>query len=48
MSPWHASSNGLASLLQAAPALDVEWARQQYTAIRRRWAQSGFGPSLGG
>jgi ABC-type Fe3+ transport system substrate-binding protein len=46
LSPWQTSSNGLAGLLQAAPPLDIEWARQQYTAARRRWSQSGFGPSL--
>ena len=48
LSPWQAASNGLSALLQAAPALDVEWARQQYTATRRRWSQSGFGPNLDG
>jgi ABC-type Fe3+ transport system substrate-binding protein len=47
MSPWQASGNGLATLQQAAPRLDVEWARQQWTATRRRWAQSGFGPGVG-
>jgi ABC-type Fe3+ transport system substrate-binding protein len=45
LSPWRAGTNGLQALLSAAPALDVEWSRQQYTAARRRWAQSGFGPS---
>ena len=46
LSPWQAASNGLQALLSAAPALDVEWARQQYTATRQRWAQSGFAPTL--
>jgi ABC-type Fe3+ transport system substrate-binding protein len=46
LSPWQAPSNGLEALLQAAPTLDIEWARQQYTATRHRWAQSGFGPNL--
>ncbi|MCA1644232.1 MAG: hypothetical protein LC797_01780, partial [Chloroflexi bacterium] len=44
LSPWQAGSNGLQALLSAAPPLDVEWGRQQYTAARGRWAQSGFGP----
>jgi ABC-type Fe3+ transport system substrate-binding protein len=48
LSPWQAATNGLSALLQSAPALDVEWARQQYTATRRRWSQSGFGPNLDG
>jgi ABC-type Fe3+ transport system substrate-binding protein len=46
LSPWQAESNGLAALLRSAPPLDVEWARLQYTAARRRWAQSGFGPAI--
>lgn len=45
LSPWRAASNGLAALWQAAPALDVEWGRQQYTATRERWAHSGFSPT---
>jgi ABC-type Fe3+ transport system substrate-binding protein len=45
-SPWQAASNGLQALLSAAPPLDVDWARQQYTAARRRWAESGFGPTV--
>jgi ABC-type Fe3+ transport system substrate-binding protein len=45
-SPWQASSNGLATLLQSAPPLDIDWARQQYTPTRQRWAQSGFGPTF--
>jgi ABC-type Fe3+ transport system substrate-binding protein len=45
LSPWQTASNGgLQTLLSAAPALDVEWGHQQYTAARKRWAQSGFGP----
>ena len=48
MTPWQADANGLQALLAAAPVLDVEWARQQYTAARRRWAQSGFGPLVEG
>ena len=46
LSPWQAGANGLDGLLKAAPPLDVEWARQQYSATRQRWAQSGFGPRL--
>jgi ABC-type Fe3+ transport system substrate-binding protein len=46
LSPWQAASNGLEALLSAAPPLDVDWCRQQYTATRRRWAQSGFGPAV--
>jgi ABC-type Fe3+ transport system substrate-binding protein len=46
LSPWQAATNGLQTLLIAAPPLDVEWARQQYAAARRRWAQSGFAPVL--
>lgn len=45
-SPWQASTNGLAALQQTAPALDVDWTRQQYTITRRRWAQNGFTPNL--
>jgi ABC-type Fe3+ transport system substrate-binding protein len=45
LSPWQASANGLQNALQAAPALDVEWGTQQYSAARRRWADSGFGPT---
>jgi len=45
LSPWRAATNGLAALWQTAPALDVEWGRQQYTAARQRWAQSGFSPT---
>ncbi|MBV9325355.1 MAG: extracellular solute-binding protein [Chloroflexi bacterium] len=45
LSAWRAGANGLASLLQAAPPLDVEWGRQQYAAARERWAASGFGPT---
>ena len=46
LSPWQGASNGLSSLQQAAPTLDVDWGRHQYVATRQRWAQSGFGPSL--
>ncbi|MBV9578584.1 MAG: extracellular solute-binding protein [Chloroflexi bacterium] len=45
LSGWHAASNGLAQLWQAAPPLDVEWGRQQYVATRARWAASGFAPT---
>jgi ABC-type Fe3+ transport system substrate-binding protein len=48
LSPWQSATNGLASHLQAAPPLDLEWAGQQYSATRRRWAQSGFGPAIAG
>jgi hypothetical protein len=47
-SPWQFATNGLAGLLAAAPPLDIEWAGAQYSATRRRWAQSGFGPVLTG
>jgi ABC-type Fe3+ transport system substrate-binding protein len=33
-------------LLDSAPHLDVDWATREYNAVRRRWAQSGFGPTL--
>jgi ABC-type Fe3+ transport system substrate-binding protein len=46
LSPWDAERNGLQALLAAGPQLDVEWARQQYTPTRKRWSQSGFGPSV--
>jgi ABC-type Fe3+ transport system substrate-binding protein len=46
LSPWQADGNGLAGLLQSAPQLDVDWARQQYVAARQRWAASAFGPTL--
>jgi ABC-type Fe3+ transport system substrate-binding protein len=46
LSPWRAATNGLQSLLAAAPPLDIDWCRQHYTAARQRWAQGGFGPSL--
>jgi ABC-type Fe3+ transport system substrate-binding protein len=48
LSPWQAATNGLAALLTAAPPLDIDWAREQYTAARKRWAQSGFGPTIQG
>ena len=49
LSPWQTASNGrLLTLLAASPALDVEWGRQQYTAVRNRWAQRGFGPIVKG
>ncbi len=35
-SPWGTSAPG---------QLDVAWAQQQYNAVRRRWAASGFGPT---
>jgi ABC-type Fe3+ transport system substrate-binding protein len=44
-SPWQSASNGLAHQLAGAPALDVLWCQQQYTAARQRWAASGFGPT---
>jgi len=47
LSPWRAATNGLQALLAATPPLDIDWCRQQYTATRRRWAQSGFGPRPG-
>jgi ABC-type Fe3+ transport system substrate-binding protein len=45
LSAWQGSRNGLLALQQAAPALDVEWGRQQYAAVRQRWASLGLGPS---
>jgi ABC-type Fe3+ transport system substrate-binding protein len=44
-SPWNSASNGILSLLALSGQLDIEWGRQQYAAVRRRWAQSGFGPT---
>ena len=41
---WQSASNGLASLLQAAPPLDVDWTAQQYRPTRARWLQEGFSP----
>jgi len=46
LSGWQAATNGLGILLAGAPPLDIEWARQHYVAARRRWAQSGFGPTI--
>jgi ABC-type Fe3+ transport system substrate-binding protein len=46
LSAWQTSANGLQRLLDAAPALDVDWATRQYATARRRWAQSGFGPTV--
>jgi ABC-type Fe3+ transport system substrate-binding protein len=48
LSPWRAASNGLEALFSAAPPLDIAWCRDNYTATRRRWAESGFGPLLKG
>ncbi len=45
-SPWRASTNGLEALLSAAPPLDIDWCRDQYTPTRQRWAQSGFAPAM--
>jgi ABC-type Fe3+ transport system substrate-binding protein len=44
LSPWQAASNGLQPLMTAAPPLNVDWCREQYTATRRRWAQAGLAP----
>jgi ABC-type Fe3+ transport system substrate-binding protein len=44
LSPWQAQRNGLQTLLSAAPMLDVDWASRHYTAVRQRWASSGFAP----
>jgi ABC-type thiamine transport system substrate-binding protein len=46
LSPWRAATNGLQALLAAAPPLDLDWCRQQYTAARQRWAQSAFAPAV--
>jgi ABC-type Fe3+ transport system substrate-binding protein len=45
-SPWRAAANGLQTLLSAAPALDIDWCRQQYTVTRQRWSQSAFAPAV--
>ena len=34
-------------VVDAAPPLDVDWATRQYAAVRRRWSQFGFGPTIG-
>jgi ABC-type Fe3+ transport system substrate-binding protein len=44
-SGWTPAANGLQNLLAVSGPVDVEWARQQYAAVRRRWALSGFGPT---
>jgi ABC-type Fe3+ transport system substrate-binding protein len=44
LSAWRADVTGLEAALDAAPPLDIAWGTQQYSAVRRRWAQSGFGP----
>ena len=46
LSPWQAATNGLQAARTAAPPFDVEWATQQYNAVRRRWAASAYGPTL--
>lgn len=46
ISPWTLGATPLAPLVSSAPALDVEWARQSYTATRARWSQSGFSAAL--
>jgi ABC-type Fe3+ transport system substrate-binding protein len=46
ISPWTVGAGPLAALVNSAPALDIEWARQSYTATRGRWSQSGFGAAL--
>jgi ABC-type Fe3+ transport system substrate-binding protein len=46
LSPWQAAQSGLEGALTAAPTLDVAWATAQYSAARRRWAESAFGPTL--
>jgi ABC-type Fe3+ transport system substrate-binding protein len=45
LSHWQGAASGLHTALTAAPTLDVDWATQQYSAARQRWAQSGFGPT---
>jgi ABC-type Fe3+ transport system substrate-binding protein len=44
LSWWQSAANGLGSLLQAAPPLDVDWTAQQYRPTRARWLQQGFSP----
>lgn len=46
LSPWTIGRGPLGDAVRSAPALDVEWARQSYTATRKRWSQSGFGAAL--
>jgi len=46
VSPWRAAANGLQALQSAAPALDIDWCRQNYTPTRQRWSQSGFAPAV--
>jgi ABC-type Fe3+ transport system substrate-binding protein len=47
LSWWQSASNGLSSLLQSAPPLDVGWTAQQYRPTRARWLQQGFSPARG-
>lgn len=47
LSWWQAGANGLTSLAQSAPPLDVDWATGQYRAVRERWLQQGFSPASG-
>lgn len=46
VSPWTLGGGALAALVNTAPILDVEWARQNYSATRARWTQSGLGAAL--
>jgi ABC-type Fe3+ transport system substrate-binding protein len=46
LSAWLAASNGLQTLLAAAPPLDVDWGTREYAAARARWAQNAFTPVL--
>lgn len=46
LSPWTIGNGPLADVVSAAPALDVEWARQSYSPSRQRWGQSAFTPPV--
>ncbi|MDQ6674434.1 MAG: substrate-binding domain-containing protein [Chloroflexota bacterium] len=46
LSPWRAASSGLQALLSAAPPMDIDWCRQQYTPTRLRWSQGAFAPKV--
>ncbi|MBV9168765.1 MAG: hypothetical protein JOZ81_01610 [Chloroflexi bacterium] len=47
LSPWQTGtgSSALQTALRGPPTLDLDWTTQQYSQARRRWAQSGFGPT---
>ncbi|MDQ3810176.1 MAG: hypothetical protein M3336_07790 [Chloroflexota bacterium] len=47
LSAWRAASNGLSSLFESAPPLDVDWGTRQYTLTRQRWSQTGVTAWIG-